>query len=932
MKTPERLETPTKSPTDQKSYRAIRLANGLTALLIQDAAKEGDKKISAAALTVDVGSFHDPRNCPGLAHFCEHMLFMGSKKYPEENYFSSFISRNGGRTNAFTSPNCTTYNFSVAAAKLQEALDIWAQFFIDPIMGENAVEREMKAVNSEFDISKSHDGTRLSHVLKEAIVKKNHQMANFPCGNIKSLKENLEESGTSAFQLLHQWYPQNYSTSWMYLTIQSTHSLNDMENWVDQIFNSIPNRNLARPANEPDFSVGGFDSVSRVCRYQPVGEMSWMIMTFPLPPQDAFYKTDPLTFIAYLMIDKGPGSILANLKKLDWAHDIHVGPRDNKFHTMVSVSIRMTEAGFENWSKIGDIMFAYIRMAKKLGESEKLEIFEEVKKISDTHWNTKEESDAYKSCTSLSNTMPSYPSVDWLTRDDVITQFDITLIENVIDALNPRNCYVQLINNKFEKDPNVILDKCEKWTEAKYGLEDLDSEIMNSWENSTVDNLKLPEQNPFLSENFELNNSEPSNEWKFPQKILENKKGELWFKGDGVFNLPRGIVGISLRSGAVRQTPTTSAMNDFLGQVLQRLLVKEINQGYLASVYCQVFSICDGITLKINGINDKIHLMLSKVLEKLTNFDLTEAEFKSFKTIFTDDWKSRLLTVQNYGLDLRLSILRKIKSPLIEKRAALLEVTRETFVEFVQNFMKNCWIQGQVQGNFYQNEAIEMFENVLETLDISESFEFDSHIEVLQLPDSPHLIKRRNLNLTDSNSFENWYWQIGSIPISEEIKYELLMELVKEPCFDFLRTKRQLGYAVYCQVHNTDGMCGASITVRSQRDKFTVEEVKSNISEFLEDFKTQIEQLSDKEFEESRLGIIEKKMVQDTKLQQSFGRNSSELVSRKYKFDRNEQEVKFLNLVTKSEIIEVFHSGIFNNSRFLISAVEGNLGDRKSVV
>ena len=33
-------------------------------------------------------------------------------------------------------------------------------------MGENAVDREMQAVNSEFEISKKHDGTRINHILK----------------------------------------------------------------------------------------------------------------------------------------------------------------------------------------------------------------------------------------------------------------------------------------------------------------------------------------------------------------------------------------------------------------------------------------------------------------------------------------------------------------------------------------------------------------------------------------------------------------------------------------------------------------------------------------------------------------------------------------------------------------------------------------------
>ena len=128
------------------------------------------------------------------------------------------------------------------------------------------------------------------------------------------------------------------------------------------------------------------------------------------------------------------------------------------------------------------------------------------------------------------------------------------------------------------------------------------------------------------------------------------------------------------------------------------------------------------------------------------------------------------LSVQSYGPDLRLSILRKVKAPLLEKRAELLDLTKSEFVEFVENFVENCWIQGLVQGNFQENEAIEMFKNCLETLNPSQTYNYCPNISVLQLPDAPHVIKRRNLNSTDQNSFENWYWQIGKLSIQEEIK------------------------------------------------------------------------------------------------------------------------------------------------------------------
>lgn len=61
---------------DNRSYRVVRLPNQLEALLIHD--PETDK--AAAALDVNVGSFSDDFDMPGMAHAVEHLLFMGTKK------------------------------------------------------------------------------------------------------------------------------------------------------------------------------------------------------------------------------------------------------------------------------------------------------------------------------------------------------------------------------------------------------------------------------------------------------------------------------------------------------------------------------------------------------------------------------------------------------------------------------------------------------------------------------------------------------------------------------------------------------------------------------------------------------------------------------------------------------------------------------------
>lgn len=61
---------------DDRSYRVIKLPNQLEALLIHD--PETDK--ASAAMDVNVGSFSDDEEMPGMAHAVEHLLFMGTSK------------------------------------------------------------------------------------------------------------------------------------------------------------------------------------------------------------------------------------------------------------------------------------------------------------------------------------------------------------------------------------------------------------------------------------------------------------------------------------------------------------------------------------------------------------------------------------------------------------------------------------------------------------------------------------------------------------------------------------------------------------------------------------------------------------------------------------------------------------------------------------
>ncbi|PIO70558.1 peptidase, M16 family [Teladorsagia circumcincta] len=124
-----------KSQSDQMEYRGLELTNGLRVLLISDPTTD----TAAAAMDVNVGSLMDPWEIQGLAHFCEHMLFLGTEKYPLENEF------------------------------YKEALDRFAQFFITPKFAETATEREVQTIESELSKYLNDDTWRLMQVMRMSL-------------------------------------------------------------------------------------------------------------------------------------------------------------------------------------------------------------------------------------------------------------------------------------------------------------------------------------------------------------------------------------------------------------------------------------------------------------------------------------------------------------------------------------------------------------------------------------------------------------------------------------------------------------------------------------------------------------------------------------------------------------------------------------------
>ena len=221
---------------DQREYRHIALSNKLEAVLISD--PNADK--SAAAMDVRIGSLFDPSQYQGLAHFLEHMLFLGTSKYPNEDDYQAFLAKHGGMSNAFTADNHTCYFFSVAPEHLPGALDRFGQFFISPLFTQSATDREVNAVNSEHSKNRQEDLWRQYQLMRTIWFNPNHPAHHFSTGN----SETLGKVPRDVLLNFHKsWYSANVSR----VCVLGRESLDDLEKLVSEIFHPVANKDVHAP-------------------------------------------------------------------------------------------------------------------------------------------------------------------------------------------------------------------------------------------------------------------------------------------------------------------------------------------------------------------------------------------------------------------------------------------------------------------------------------------------------------------------------------------------------------------------------------------------------------------------------------------------------------------------------------------------------------
>ncbi|KAH9950188.1 insulin-degrading enzyme [Amylocystis lapponica] len=411
-----------KSPQDDRDYRLIQLDNGLRAMLVHDA--KADK--AAASLDVAVGHLYDPDDMPGLAHFCEHLLFMGTEQYPRENEYSEFLAKNNGGSNAFTGTSNTNYYFSVSTNALPGALSRFAAFFHCPLFAPSCTSRELNAVNSEHKKNHQSDVWRIFQVNKH-LSKEGHAWRKFGSGNqeslskvgrelkakglldangsgngngntngqaneaIKSADGNLAPTpvssrvpspvpsvnstsselegdggvvGRETRRRLVEWWSKEYCAGRMRLCVIGTESLDDMADMVAKLFSPVKNRGQdpLPMINEHPF---GPNEIGTLVSVQTIMSFHALEVSFPLDYQPRHWRYKPGQFLAHFIGHEGPGSLHSYLKNKGWITALSAGPQNlGRGFAMMKVTLHLTEEGFENYRAGMLAVFKYLSLLR----------------------------------------------------------------------------------------------------------------------------------------------------------------------------------------------------------------------------------------------------------------------------------------------------------------------------------------------------------------------------------------------------------------------------------------------------------------------------------------------------------------------------------------------------------------------------------------
>ncbi|KAG0447605.1 hypothetical protein HPP92_028242 [Vanilla planifolia] len=290
------------------------------------------------------------------------MLFMGSSGFPDENEYDSFLSEHGGSTNAFTETEYTCYHFEVNREYLKGALERFSQFFISPLVKAEAMEREVLAVDSEFNQVLQSDSCRLLQLTCHTSAP-GHPFNRFFWGNKKSLVDAME-NGVNLREEILRMFKDNYRGGIMKLVVIGGETLDMLEKWVVDLFGKVEKGCPLRVNTGFDLPIW---KPGKLYKLEAVKDVHVLELSWTLPCLHKEYLKKPEDYVAHLLGHEGRGSLLFYLKANGWAMSLSAGVgeegmRCSSVAYVFVMSIHLTDSGLEKVYDIVGAVYQYIKI------------------------------------------------------------------------------------------------------------------------------------------------------------------------------------------------------------------------------------------------------------------------------------------------------------------------------------------------------------------------------------------------------------------------------------------------------------------------------------------------------------------------------------------------------------------------------------------
>ena len=920
---------------ENRQYRSVMLPNGMKTLLISDP----DIEKASAALQIPIGGSHDPKGREGMAHFLEHLLFLGTAKYPKAGEFEEFLEQTGGYTNAFTTREDTQYFFEINPQHLEAGLDRWSQFFISPLFDPKFIESEIKVVHSEFSNSLSSH-YRLREAAIRSTLNPNHPALRFFVGNTQTLSQ-------ISRQEVIDFYHSNYSSHLMTLAILGRQSLDELQEFALKYFQQIPRRHvqeikITQKVLLPTEGV-------RFLQVKPQKEIHELLLRFYLPTSYHYYRSRPLSAISFFLGHEGKGSLFSFLKDKGLVTKLGAAYSVSRVYSILDLRMRLTKEGKNNYRQIVNYIFQYIKMLRHTGIP--LNRLEELLKVLDLNFKYAGRQDGARVTGAAVEIMQIMPSRALYTPPSANIRFDSKITDRFLFWLRPENLLIVLTDPSVQTEatapiygtPYTYQNHDQKWLKKLKSIKPnhiLKLPSKNQWLPDSL--FMIPKQTPFYfshasllglqksglapeileklkqvqDESFEtwqelktqLNLDSSASQKKIikyafnkPYRLIDKEGMRLWFAQDISFDTPKSSVRLVFHNPKLSQ----DVRSDLLGELYASILREKLNEFRyelnLAGSSIHLYTSKQGLHLQVYGYSDKLWKVLDFIIEQLHQLEIPQKRFEDMKKEYLrryrNVWKKSPLAQSSYFQGL---LFEQDTKSVYEYQKELESIRLGHVQRFGKMLLTQAFIEGFAYGNLdprITRLAIRQSLRKLEIQPLTEDQIFKRYF--LQIPQNTYVFQYPS---SVKNSATKYIVQLGKDTPQLRMKGVMLRKLLKASFYTELRTQKKLGYTANTYISSNDRFWHLVFVLQSA--DYSALRLHQEIEAFLQQIGTRAESLPDEVFEKTKQSMQDALLELPASIEDVEGMRWSAIVDQEKDLGDASELLQELAQMTKQDVID----------------------------